>query len=216
MPTLVSTETIDAAQQDVLTYTIRFQNTGTAPAQNIFILDTLSSNLDWTTFSLIQSSHPIQVFHQSNGLVRFEFNQIWLADSTSNEPESHGELVYRISEKNTCLAGCDIENTAYIYFDWNDAIVTNTTYNINENLSGINDNLLQGVGVYPNPSNDKIYLKGIEEAEFVIVDLTGKEMIHGIASSNRSIDISPLSVGSYLMNIKSENGLTTVIRFSKN
>lgn len=216
MPTLVSTETIDAAQQDVLTYTIRFQNTGTAPAQNIFILDTLSSNLDWTTFSLVQSSHPIQVFHQSNGLVRFEFNQIWLADSTSNEPESHGELVYRISEKNTCLAGCDIENTAYIYFDWNDAIVTNTTYNINENLSGINDNLLQGVGVYPNPSNDKIYLKGIEEAEFVIVDLTGKEMIHGISSSNRSIDISSLSVGSYLMNVKSENGLTTVIRFSKN
>lgn len=215
-PISIGTEIIDAALQDVLTYTIRFQNTGTAPAQNVYILDTLSSNLDWSTFSLINASHPVQVFHQSNGLVRFEFNQIWLADSTTNEPESHGDLVYRIAEKSTCLAGCEIENTAYIYFDWNDAIVTNTTYNLNENIMGIYEDGINGWGIYPNPANNHLQIPGLETFNYEIHDFAGKSILKGEGSANEMLDITKLMSGAYVITIESENAELKVLRFVKN
>ena len=215
-PISIGTEIIDAALQDVLTYTIRFQNTGTAPAQNVYILDTLSSNLDWSTFSLINASHPVQVFHQSNGLVRFEFNQIWLADSTTNEPESHGDLVYRIAEKSTCLAGCEIENTAYIYFDWNDAIVTNTTYNLNENIMGIYEDGINGWGIYPNPANNYLQIPGLETFNYEIHDFAGKSILKGEGSANEMLDITKLMSGAYVITIESENAELKVLRFVKN
>ena len=215
-PISIGTEIIDAALQDVLTYTIRFQNTGTAPAQNVYILDTLSSNLDWSTFSLINASHPVQVFHQSNGLVRFEFDQIWLADSTTNEPGSHGDLVYRIAEKSTCLAGCEIENTAYIYFDWNDAIVTNTTYNLNENIMGIYEDGINGWGIYPNPANNYLQIPGLETFNYEIHDFAGKSILKGEGSANEMLDITKLMSGAYVITIESENAELKVLRFVKN
>jgi uncharacterized repeat protein (TIGR01451 family) len=215
-PISIGTEIIDAELQDVLTYTIRFQNTGTAPAQNVYILDTLSSNLDWSTFSLINASHPVQVFHQSNGLVRFEFNQIWLADSTTNEPESHGDLVYRIAEKSTCLAGCEIENTAYIYFDWNNAIVTNTTYNLNENIMGIYEDGINGWGIYPNPANNYLQIQGLETFNYEIHDFAGKSILHGDGTENEMLDITKLKTGAYFITIESENAELKVLRFVKN
>jgi uncharacterized repeat protein (TIGR01451 family) len=215
-PISIGTEIIDAALQDVLTYTIRFQNTGTAPAQNVYILDTLSSNLDWSTFSLINASHPVQVFHQSNGLVRFEFDQIWLADSTTNEPGSHGNLVYRIAEKSTCLAGCEIENTAYIYFDWNDAIVTNTTYNLNENIMGIYEDGINGWGIYPNPANNYLQIQGLETFNYEIHDFAGISILHGDGTENEMLDITKLMSGAYFITIESENAELKVLRFVKN
>ena len=215
-PISIGTEIIDAALQDVLTYTIRFQNTGTAPAQNVYILDTLSSNLDWSTFSLINASHPVQVFHQSNGLVRFEFDQIWLADSTTNEPGSHGDLVYRIAEKSTCLAGCEIENTAYIYFDWNDAIVTNTTYNLNENIIGIHEDGINGWSIYPNPANNYLQIRGLETFNYEIHDFAGKSIFKGEGSENEMLDITKLMSGAYVITIESEIAKLKVLRFVKN
>ena len=46
---------------DWLTYTIHFQNTGTAPAQHIQILDTLDADLDASTFQLLSYSHAPMV-----------------------------------------------------------------------------------------------------------------------------------------------------------
>ena len=165
---------------------------------------------------MINASHPVQVFHQSNGLVRFEFDQIWLADSTTNEPESHGDLVYRIAEKSTCLAGCEIENTAYIYFDWNDAIVTNTTYNLNENIMGIYEDGINGWGIYPNPANNHLQIPGLETFNYEIHDFAGKSILKGEGSANEMLDITKLMSGAYVITIESENAELKVLRFVKN
>jgi uncharacterized repeat protein (TIGR01451 family) len=42
-----------------LTYTVRFQNTGTYWAGRVVVEDTLSSRLDWSTFRVLQWSHPM-------------------------------------------------------------------------------------------------------------------------------------------------------------
>ena len=194
---------------DNLTYTIRFQNTGTAPAQNIHILDTLSTNLDWSTFDLIYASHDMQVVDLGNGIRRFEFPQIWLPDSTTNEPLSHGMLVYRIKELVTNGEGEEIFNTAFIYFDWNPAIVTNTTYNVNSSL-GLNE-LETTALIYPNPTSTHVTVSIEEQIEHIrIYDLMGKEWMSSTPqSSQAAIEVSTLPSGIYMVNVTSESGTFT-------
>ncbi len=111
-----------------LTYSIRFQNTGTADAQHVYIDDTLDANLDESSFQLLAYSHDPIV--QINGnAVRFNFPNINLPDSNANEPASHGYVQYKVKMKDNLPIGTHISNTAYIYFDFNAPIVTNTVTN---------------------------------------------------------------------------------------
>jgi uncharacterized repeat protein (TIGR01451 family) len=114
--------------QDWFTYTIHFQNTGNAPAINILLTDTLDNNLDLENFELINFSHYNTVSMTGNKL-NFHFPNIQLPDSTSNPEGSKGFVQYRIKSKPGLPSGTLIKNTAYIYFDYNPAIVTNTTIN---------------------------------------------------------------------------------------
>jgi uncharacterized repeat protein (TIGR01451 family) len=189
---------LDAFIDDALTYTIRFQNTGTAPAQNVYIIDTLSTLLDWPSFTLIEASHPMQVVNLGNGVMRFEFNQIWLPDSISNEPESHGQLTYRISEKPTNAIMSIIENTAYIYFDWNDAIVTNTTFHQNMWLDNVAE-LADALRIYPNPAQTEIQLDLMVQSVVQIEDLNGKIVYNQVVLPGQKINIEYLNPGIYFV-----------------
>jgi uncharacterized repeat protein (TIGR01451 family) len=111
-----------------LTYTIRFQNTGTAPAQHIYILDTLDQNLDVSTFTLLSYSHD-NLTQVLGDVVKFNFPNINLADSTNDEPNSHGYVQYKIKLNPGLPIGTVISNIAYNYFDFNPPIATNTVQN---------------------------------------------------------------------------------------
>jgi len=142
-----------ATDREYLEYTIHFQNTGNAPAINIRILDTLNAYLDVASFQILAASHAYQVRFLENNLVEFRFNDIYLPDSTSNEPMSHGFIKYKIKPSSSFTTGIDITNTAHIYFDYNEAIVTNTTHtqiitDVNEHTFSQNE-----LSVMPNPFN---------------------------------------------------------------
>ena len=108
-----------------VTYTVRFQNTGNAPAIDVRILDTIDANLDMSTFKVVNSSFPVQTIVDEH-FIEFYFRNIWLPDSLSNEPESHGFVSYEIKPKPGLDDFTLVENTAHIVFDFNPAIVTNT------------------------------------------------------------------------------------------
>lgn len=114
--------------EDELSYTVRFQNTGNAAAIDLRILDTLDESLDLQTFKVNQSSFPVYTTLQDRAL-EFYFENIWLIDSLTNEPESHGFINYSIKPKADIEELTEIENTAHIIFDFNPAIITNTTRN---------------------------------------------------------------------------------------
>ena len=116
----------EVANEDSLTYTIRFQNTGTDTAFTVKILDTLSSKLNPESLEILSSSHDYSYEIDENGVAEFTFNYILLPDSTTNEPDSHGFIQYSIKPKNNLMIGDSIKNTAYIYFDFNEPVVTNT------------------------------------------------------------------------------------------
>jgi uncharacterized repeat protein (TIGR01451 family) len=113
---------------DWFTYTIHFQNTGNAPAFNIRLRDTLDTQLDLNTFEVLGYSHPANVGLSGN-ILTVRFNNIMLPDSTSDYEGSMGYFQYRIKPIGVLLSGSQINNTAYIYFDYNAPIITNTTEN---------------------------------------------------------------------------------------
>lgn len=135
---------------EALTYTIRFQNTGNDTAFRVVVLDTLDANVDASSFELITSSHAVSTMRYGNNLVKFTFNNINLPDSSTNQAESNGYIIYRLRAKPDLANHTPINNTAYIYFDQNEAIVTNTTLNTmvyelpNNNPLSINLGLLVG------------------------------------------------------------------------
>ncbi|MEM6805202.1 MAG: T9SS type A sorting domain-containing protein, partial [Bacteroidota bacterium] len=117
-------------QHENLTYKIRFQNTGNAEALNIFILDTLDTDLDLNTLRITAQSHdPMFTEILDDRVLRFRFDNINLPDSTTDEPNSHGYVIYEISPQRNLPDGSEIRNRAGIYFDFNEPIITNTVLN---------------------------------------------------------------------------------------
>jgi uncharacterized repeat protein (TIGR01451 family) len=112
-----------------LTYTINFQNTGNDTAFSVAVVDTLDASLDWNTFEVISSTDPVSTQMDANGVVTFTFENILLPDSNTDEPGSHGAVAYRIMTDSLLPDPTVISNTAYIYFDWNPPVITNTAFN---------------------------------------------------------------------------------------
>lgn len=110
---------------DYIYYTIRFQNTGNDTAFNVVITDTLSSDLQATSFKMINSSHPCKTIVNGNAIV-FELLNIMLPDSNVNEIKSHGFVSFKIKPESTVSLNSSIPNNAAIYFDYNSPVITNT------------------------------------------------------------------------------------------
>ncbi len=118
----------NAKPGDWLTYTIFFQNTGSDTARKIIVRDTLSANLDASSFTMLASSHPVEMDVKKN-LLTFYFNHINLPDSVHHEPQSHGWVQFKIRLKNNLVSGTKTPNIAAIYFDYNAPIITDTAFN---------------------------------------------------------------------------------------
>ncbi len=204
-----------AASVTDLTYLIRFQNTGNGPAVNIVVKDTLSTNLDVNTFEMLGSSHNYNIEILPGNILKWKFNNIMLPDSNSNEPGSHGYIQYRIKRNNNNTPGTQIKNTAYIYFDFNEPVVTNTAINTIETVTSISSqsNSNDGWNVYPNPSTGALYIVNsstVKEASQVqILNAIGQTVLDETITSNyKNIDLSKLTNGVYFVKIASDKNST--------
>jgi Leucine-rich repeat (LRR) protein len=121
---------------DWLTYTIHFQNTGNAPAFNIKLKDTLDTNLDLSTFEFRDASHAAST-NLNGRVLTVRFNNIMLPDSSSDHEGSMGYFQYRIKPKPNMADGIKVKNKAHIFFDYNAAIITNTTENLFTCISNV-------------------------------------------------------------------------------
>jgi len=187
--------------ENELMYTIRFQNTGNDYARHVIIKDTIDANLDMSTFDIINSSHPdlLQVSITDDRAVAFEFKGIYLPDSTTNEPASHGFINYSIKPNEGVPLNTEVNNTAYIYFDFNPAIVTNTTESIMVDefpISKTIDHTELTIESYPNPTSDFIYLSSLVN-QVRVYDLLGNLVIQ--KQNTDKVQVHSLEVGSYFV-----------------
>ena len=179
-------------KKETLTYTIRFQNTGNDTAFYVAIQDTLDANLDWETFTVLATSHKVHTTLDENGLVLFSFDNIIIPDSTTNEKESHGFISYSIQPKQSLADYTNITNTAFIYFDQNPAIATNTTSNVLVNsipqpLSIKNQNQ-ETIYLFPQPltNQSELTFKNDGTKSYLqIKDLSGRMVVQKETSGNQ-------------------------------
>lgn len=190
-----------------LRYTVRFQNTGNDTAFSVKIVDTLDVKLNPATFKFISSSHPLEYSIDTASVITFSFIDIVLPDSTTNEIESQGYLTYEI----TPVAGMDeneeVKNTAYIYFDYNPAIITNTVVNtyvseipsddVEDETLGLNSSSVFSLS--PNPVKNTVYINGGSSSgeKFAVYNSFGTEVFRG-ELNNSFIDVSFLPQGVYV------------------
>lgn len=183
-----------------LKYRIRFQNTGNLPANTVVIRDTLSEALNWESFQPAGASHAHNIVMDAETReIVWTFNDIMLPDSASDPMGSIGTLWFDI-EMQDLEPGDVIENTAFIYFDQNEAILTNTSlHTISDPVSAdIQKNI--PFLVYPNPAGEQIFIKGagIENGTVRITDISGR-LIMEQSLNRQSIDVSKLHSGLYLL-----------------
>ena len=195
---------VSPAFNNYFTYTIHFQNSGSAPAINIRVADTLDSNLDPSTFQLINYSHA-NVTTLTGNILNVSFPNIMLADSSASADSSKGFVQYRVKALPHRTLGTHIYNTGYIYFDYNPAIVTNTTVNTYENILGINEsNISLSASVFPNPSNGIFTLKLAEEknATIEVYNIVGEKIL-SMETQNEStpIDLIDQPRGVYILKV---------------
>ncbi len=108
---------------------IRFQNTGTDTAFTVRVEDDLGEAFELSEIYPVSASHDYEweMFRNKLSVI---FNDINLVDSLSNEKASHGFIKFRAKFKDKRPnPGSVINNTAAIYFDFNDPIITNTVGN---------------------------------------------------------------------------------------
>lgn len=192
---------ISNASPEWLTYTIRFQNTGNAPAQNIIVTDTLDALTDWTSFEILNSSH-YHILQMEENRIKFIFPNISLPDSLSDEPNSHGMIKYKIRTIPNLNPGDSIKNVAYIFFDFNPAVITNTTINYVPVPSSINSIYQNEFQIFPTISEDIIYITQSNHGPFSVevFNMLGlKVKSSTFYSSKNEINISELSSGSYIL-----------------
>lgn len=208
---LTSTQVLNA---DPLTYTIRFQNTGTAPAINIRVEDSICSNLNFGSFEMIAASHAYTLQCPSPGVLEWTFSNINLPDSGANEAMSHGYIKYRINPVTTMSTADTIKNRAYIYFDFNPAVVTNTAVSYLEDVS-INvaevSSSTDGVKVYPNPVNQQLTVVSElrEEGQIDIFNVFETLMLSvplEIGPQQQKISTAALDTGLYFYVIRDLKG----------
>jgi len=63
-----------------------------------------------------------------------------------------------------------------------------------------------GICIYPNPVQNELFFNNLtaDNLQFCIINLTGKQIVTGKLSNNKSIDVSSLSKGIYFLKVKNE------------
>jgi uncharacterized repeat protein (TIGR01451 family) len=193
-----------------LQYTINFENTGNDTAFNIHVMDTLSNDLDISSFEVIGSSHSMFVSKHKDRLgrnvLKFDFPDINLLDS-SYHALCHGMLRYTIHSK-PGLPECHVfQNRAGIYFDVNEVVMTNTVFNIIGCLPSLAVEELDTklVSIFPNPATDEVTVKvSYDGAKTIVISNSiGQDvLIQPLSTHEETIKIKSLQPGLYYLTIE--------------
>lgn len=189
-------------------YIVRFENTGTAIAKNIIVKDIIDTDrFDMRSLEPIESSHPFTTKISNGNTVEFVFKDI---DLPFYNDFNDGYVAFKIKIKPSLAVGDTFSNSASIYFDYNLPILTDRIVTTIESLGTPGIDLSDRFSIYPNPSKGLLYLENKENMvlkSISIYNMMGQPvLVISNAAAAKSVDISDLASGSYVMKIYSEQG----------
>lgn len=205
---------------DFLTYTVRFENTGTASAINVKITDVLDSKLDENSIKMLDASHFYTMDRVGNQLT-WDFENIQLPASIVDTNVGKGHITFSIKPKPGFAVSDIITNAASIYFDFNPAVITNTFLTEFVVPLSTNDFENRDVVFYPNPTFDIVNIalqNSLDKiTEIKVYDYLGKIILNKKATdfNLQTIDMSGFATGLYAVEITTEQQLRMVKKLVK-
>ncbi|MBK7553459.1 MAG: T9SS type A sorting domain-containing protein [Flavobacteriales bacterium] len=207
---------LDVASGTRVHYTVRFQNTGTFPAERVLITDTLSSDLQWSTITIEAASHA-HTWYLHNGVLHVLFENINLPDSVSDEPGSHGFVKFSFVPSNALVVGAEVGNIANIYFDFNEPVITNEAVYYVETSLAVDGADADGLRAWPNPAQEVLNISTAHAASgsLSVLDITGRVVLsRPVTGALTSVRIEALAPGPYVVRCTTAAGDRSV-RFVK-
>lgn len=195
-------------------YLIRFENNGTANAQNIVVKDIIdTAKYDIATLIPLDGSHDFHTRITNTNQVEFIFENINLPfDDTNND----GYVAFKIKTKSNLNVGSTFSNTANIYFDYNFPIVTNTATTTIQALGNSDFEFNNYFTLSPVPTKDTLSLESNQDitvSSISIYNTLGQLILVETNPSNQ-IDVSNLKTGNYFIKVITDKG-SSVGKFIK-
>jgi hypothetical protein len=205
-------------------YTIHFQNTGNDTAFRVKVYDTLSPSVfDMSSLVMGTSSHSYVSKIINDSILEFDFKDIDLLASQIDDEKSQGFVSFRIPasiQVNKYGNYLSILNRAAIYFDRNEAVLTDWNYlgpcgftvSVNNEFKSVQS---KEIYLYPNPANSRIYFGNVENisgnSQLSIYNIYGKNISkYKWNQVAEGLDIEKLESGSYLLVINNKQEIFTM------
>ncbi|WP_298393573.1 T9SS type A sorting domain-containing protein [Flavobacterium sp.] len=189
-------------------YVIRFENTGTFPAENIVVKDIIdATKFNINTLTPTCSSHPFVTKISNGTIVEFIFENIQLPFDDAN---NDGYVAFKIKTLPSLSIGDTFSNNANIYFDYNFPIETNTTLTTIQNLNKTDFEFTDYVTLYPNPANSKLNFKIKKDIDVSSINIYNSlgQLVLVVTNPHEFIDVSVLKTGNYFVKIISNLGFS--------
>ncbi len=187
-------------------YLIRFENTGTADAQNIVVSDIIdTTKFDISSLVPLSGSASFVTNIKNTNKVEFIFENINLPFDDAN---NDGYVAFKIKTNPTLVLGDTFSNSANIYFDYNFPILTNT-YSTTITALGTQDFDFSNVfSLSPVPTKDVLTITTKQAAVISSVNIynTLGQLLQVNTNPNETIDVSGLKTGNYFIKIMSDKG----------
>ncbi|MDN3677065.1 T9SS type A sorting domain-containing protein [Flavobacterium paronense] len=200
---------------DYLHYIIRFENTGTAIAENIVVSDVIdTTKFDINTLIPIGGRHSFETRILSTNKVEFIFQHINLPFDDAN---NDGFVAFKIKTLPTLTDGQIIDNSANIYFDYNVPILTNTySVNVFNPLSNPDFVFSNVYNLSPVPAKNNLTITTKQNVMISSVSIynTLGQLVQVNTNPNETIDVSGLKTGNYFIKIVSDK-VTASSKFVK-
>ena len=213
-----------SVNDSMLTYVVHFQNEGTYYAQNIVVVDSLSPFLNIASLRPGYSDKSYTTTVNENGVIRFRFDNINLPwKSAYGDAMSSGMFTYSVKLKHGLSTGTQIKNTAAIYFDYNEPVITNTTLNTIGEAGSVSVKEQKAISaddvlLFPNPANNSfaIRISAAEktESELSITDISGRVLSQrplSLQAGENTLreNTAHLQSGIYFVQLKNADALIT-------
>ena len=193
-------------------YRIRFENTGTFPAENIVVKNIIDTQkFDVSSLQVLNGSHEY-ITHIIDNQIEFIFEGVNLPFDDAN---NDGYVLYKIRTQPTLVEGDIFTNNAEIFFDYNFPILTND-YNteVVESLS-VENFVTDNFAIYPNPVEDNLNIRTQQKIDKIqIFNTLGKLIKEMIPNNDNEINVSDLVTGIYIIQIQT-NSKKTIKKFIK-
>jgi hypothetical protein len=186
-----------------LHYNIRFENTGTAAAENIVVKTEINPDeFNINTLQLLNASPAVDARIRGN-TIEFIFQGIFL------ETGGHGNVLLKVKTKPSLQTGALVKNKANIYFDYNFPIITNDAVTVFQTLSNPDFEIDKSVKIYPNPTNSLVNISGDFNIKSIqLFDVQGRLLQTSLSNdTNTILNLTQKANGMYFIKVISEAGI---------